>query len=158
MLLQFYTALKCTQIELCEFEIWKEHTRYDDQIFAFQMNSKRRLSLPNPGGDGFVVVENWSAASQVHGLPILVDHVVVHSGNRKGRKKDEFSFLRKFALSFEWKPVKHGKLTKTSHSDSSDTSWYLEGVGLDVFFIINMLLFTSMFQICFNMLLFLLQK
>ena len=66
---------------------WKGHTRYDDQIFAFQINSKRRRSLPNPGGDGFVVVENWSAAPQVHRLPILVDHVVVHSGNRKGREK-----------------------------------------------------------------------
>ena len=36
-------------------------------------------SLPNPGGDGLVVVENRSTTSKVHRLTVLVDYVVVHS-------------------------------------------------------------------------------
>ena len=85
MPLQFYTALKYTPIELCDLDHALEKDTLD--IFAFQIDSERWRSLPNPGGDGFIVVENGGAASQVHRLPILVDHVVVHSGIRKGKRK-----------------------------------------------------------------------
>ena len=56
MPLQFYTALKYTPIELCDLDHALERDTLD--IFAFQIDSERGRSLPNPGGDGFVVVEN----------------------------------------------------------------------------------------------------
>ena len=51
-------------------------------------------SLPHPGGNSLVVEDDRSTTSEVHWLTILIDHIVVNS-------------------------VKHGKLTKTSHSDLS---------------------------------------
>ena len=45
-------------------------------------------SLPNPGGDGLVVVENRSTTSKVHRLTVLIDHVVVHSEDDDDNDED----------------------------------------------------------------------
>ena len=63
---------------------------------------------PNPGRNGFVVIQDRSPVPEVHRLSFLIDYVVVNPGGKRRQVMDERELL-----------VKHRELTEASHSHPS---------------------------------------
>ena len=72
------------------------------------------MAVPHPGAHGSVVEENGSVASHKHGLPVLVDDVIVNPGGNNHVKHDPGQDV------FEERPVEDGKLAEPPDCHSPD--------------------------------------